>query len=165
MTKTATVLAARPRAESPNSGLSEDSRKEISAALGEILSATYGLVVKTHIHHWNVVGPLFHPLHVMLEEQYDALFEATDLYAERIRALGYLAPIPKVEVKAGVEQMTAEQMIADLLADHQAAVQMMRDAAIKAEEQKDIVTHDMLVAQMAWHEKTMWMLRSVVAKV
>lgn len=164
MTKTAAVLATKPHAVSPNSGLSAETRKAISTSLGEILSATYSLVVKTHVHHWNVVGPLFQPLHVMLEAQYDALFDATDLYAERIRALGFLTPIPKVAVKPEAQDMTAEQIVEDLLADHEACVRQMREAAIAAEDKDDIVTHDLLVAQMAWHEKTIWMLRAIIAK-
>jgi len=162
MPKTATVLATKPHAEAPNSGLAAATREEISNRLGDILSATYSLLLKTHVHHWNVVGPLFHPLHIMLEEQYGALFQATDLYAERIRALGFLAPIPKVEVNADVRGMSAEQIVADLIADHESNVRTMRETSIKAEDMKDIVTHDLLVAQMAWHEKTIWMLRAIV---
>ena len=162
MTKTAAVLATKPHDEAPKSGLDPAVRKEISNSLGEILSATYSLLVKTHVHHWNVVGPLFHPLHIMLEEQYGALFEATDLYAERIRALGFLAPIPKVSVKQETQGMNAEQIVEDLIGDHETCVRAMRDTAIKAEDKQDIVSHDMLVARMAWHEKTIWMLRAIV---
>lgn len=158
------VLATKPHAEMPKSGLADATRKEISTRLGDILSAGYSLVVKTHVHHWNVVGPLFQPLHVLLEEQYGVLFAATDLYAERIRALGFLAPIPKISVKAEAQAMTAEQIVEDLIADHEACVRAMRETAVKAEDMEDIVTHDLLVAQMAWHEKTIWMLRAIVTK-
>jgi len=164
MTKTAAILATKPHAEAPKSGLDASVRKEISNNLGEILNATYSLLVKTHVHHWNVVGPLFHPLHIMLEEQYGALFEASDLYAERIRALGFLAPIPNVSVKQETQGMSAEQIVDDLIVDHETCVRTMRETAIKAEDMEDIVTHDMLVAQMAWHEKTIWMLRAIVTR-
>jgi starvation-inducible DNA-binding protein len=164
MTKTAAVLATRPHDEAPKSGLDDAARKEISSRLGEILSASYSLVVKTHVHHWNVVGPLFQPLHIMLEEQYGALFAATDLYAERIRALGFLAPIPKIAVKTEAQSMSAQQIVEDLIADHEACVRNMRETAVKAEDLEDIVTHDLLVAQMAWHEKTIWMLRAIVTE-
>ena len=164
MKSTAEVLATKPHAEAPKSGLADATRKEIATRLGEILSASYSLVVKTHVHHWNVVGPLFQPLHVLLEQQYGVLFAATDLYAERIRALGFLAPIPKVSVKADAQGMTAEQMVEDLIADHEASVRAMRATAVKAEDMDDVVTHDLLVAQMAWHEKTIWMLRAIVTR-
>ncbi|MBB4198951.1 DNA starvation/stationary phase protection protein [Rhodoblastus sphagnicola] len=164
MNKTATVLASKPHAETPKSGLETSTRKEISDALGDILSAAYSLLLKTHVHHWNVVGPLFHPLHIMLEDQYKALFEAVDVYAERIRALGFLTPIPKVAIKPDAQAMSGEAIVFDLIADHEACVRDMREIAIKAEDKKDIVTHDMLVARMDWHEKTIWMLRAIVTK-
>jgi starvation-inducible DNA-binding protein len=164
MSKTAEVLATKPRVESTQSGIDQSARQEISGKLGEILSATYSLLLKTHVHHWNVVGPLFHPLHIMLEEQYGALFESTDLFAERIRALGFLAPIPAIAVKADAKGMSAEQIVEDLIADHESAVRMMRETAIHADDREDIVTHDMLVARMTWHEKTIWMLRAVITE-
>jgi starvation-inducible DNA-binding protein len=157
-------LGAKPRVEALHSGIDAAARKKIAESLGEILSATYSLVVKTHVHHWNVVGPLFHPLHVMLEEQYGKLFEATDLFAERIRALGFPAPVPSISVPPAAREMAAEQLVEDLIADHEAAVRTMRQAALNADELKDIVTHDMLVARMEWHEKTIWMLRATIAK-
>jgi starvation-inducible DNA-binding protein len=162
MSKSAAVLETKPHIEAPQSGLDSKVRTEISASLGDVLSATYSLVVKTHVHHWNVVGPLFQPLHTMLEEQYGELFESTDLFAERIRALGFLAPIPKVVVEPEAQSMSAEEIVEDLIADHEASVRKMRGLAIKAEDLADIVTHDLLVARMNWHEKTIWMLRAIV---
>jgi starvation-inducible DNA-binding protein len=164
MSETVEVLATKPRVESIKSGIDANARKDVSGMLGDILSATYSLLIKTHVHHWNVVGPLFHPLHLMLEEQYGALFESTDLFAERIRALGFLARIPSITVQKGADAMSAEQIVEDLIADHEAAVRMMRQVALKADDMEDIVTHDMLVARMTWHEKTIWMLRAVVTK-
>lgn len=164
MSETFEILATSPRVESVQSGIEDEAREEIAVRLGDILSTTYSLLIKTHVHHWNVVGPLFHPLHVMLEEQYEALFEATDLYAERIRALGFPAPIPTISVAPGVRTMSAEEIVVDLVADHAAAVRAMREVALKADSLEDIVTHDMLVARMTWHEKTIWMLRAVITK-
>ncbi|MBB4198933.1 hypothetical protein CCR94_15750 [Rhodoblastus sphagnicola] len=164
MKHAAAVIATKPHVESPKSGIDHATRKDISGALGDILSSAYSLLVKTHVHHWNIVGPLFQQLHTMLEEQYETLFKSTDLYAERIRALGFPAPIPHVSVEQEARTMSAEQIVDDLLGDHETCVRAMRDTAIEAEGMGDIVTHDLLVAQMAWHEKTLWMLRAVVAK-
>jgi starvation-inducible DNA-binding protein len=158
------VLGAKPRVEPMQSGIDPAARTKIAETLGVILSSTYSLVVKTHVHHWNVVGPLFHSLHVMLEEQYGELFEATDLFAERIRALGFPTPVPAISVQPAAREMGAEEIVEDLVADHEAAVRVMRQAALNADDQKDVVTHDMLVARMEWHEKTVWMLRAVITK-
>jgi starvation-inducible DNA-binding protein len=158
------VLGAKPREESIQSGIDPTARKKIADSLGEILSATYSLLVKTHVHHWNVVGPLFHSLHEMLEAQYIKLFEATDLFAERIRALGFPTPVPSISVQPAAREMGAEEIVEDLIGDHEATVRVMRQAALNADDQKDIVTHDMLVARMEWHEKTIWMLRAMITK-
>ncbi|MCW2316155.1 starvation-inducible DNA-binding protein [Rhodoblastus acidophilus] len=158
------ILGAKPRVESIQSGIDPAARERIADSLGEILSATYSLLVKTHVHHWNVVGPLFHSLHEMLEEQYGELFQATDLFAERIRALGFSTPVPSISVQPAAREMVAEEIVQDLIADHEATVRTMRQAALTAEDQKDIVTHDMLVGRMEWHEKIIWMLRAVITK-
>lgn len=164
MTNVTRALTPKPHTEALGIGLEADARATIATSLGEILSATYRLLIKTHVHHWNVVGPLFHPLHVMTEEQYNALFAATDVIAERIRALGHPAPIPAFEApKAKIADMSAKDLVEDLIADHEAAVRLMRETALMAEEADDIVTNDMLVARMTFHEKAIWMLRAVVA--
>jgi len=87
MSTTVKVLASKPQVESIQSGLDESARKKVSGLLGDILGSTYRLLVKTHVHHRNIVGPPFPPLHAMLEEQYEQLFEATDLYTEGIARL------------------------------------------------------------------------------
>ena len=73
-------------------GISESSRKTIAEGLSRLLADTYTLYLKTHNFHWNVTGPMFQTLHLMFETQYNELWLATDLIAERIRSLGYPAP-------------------------------------------------------------------------
>lgn len=168
MAKTAAILKQKPRDESVNTGLDTKDRKAIAEKLSEILADTYALTVKTHIYHWNVVGPLFHSIHVMTEEQYEDLFKATDEIAERIRALGHRAPASgnrgsEIVVELGAETKSAHDMVADLIDAHETTIRKMRDAADMAEEAEDFVSHDMLVGRMTAHEKTVWMLRAVVA--
>jgi starvation-inducible DNA-binding protein len=111
-----------------------------------------------------VVGPLFHPIHLMTEAQYEDLFAATDTLAERIRALGHPTAAPRIgHEPAATTRMSVAQLVADLVDDNEAIVRMMRDAAEAAEEARDHVTHDLLVARMTIHEKAIWMLRAVVA--
>jgi len=89
------IASLRPEASNDrmNTGLKADYRKSMSKDLSDILAATYRLTIKSHIYHWNVVGPIFKPIHELTEEHYNELFGATDIIAERIRALGHLAPV------------------------------------------------------------------------
>ena len=164
MSNPARVLEAKPRTEVIGTGLTSAQRDAVASSLQEILGATYRLLVKTHVHHWNVVGPLFHPIHLMTEAQYEDLFAASDTLAERIRALGRPTEAPRIGTEpAATAKMSVERMIDDLVADNEALVRMMRDAAEAAEEARDFVTHDLLVSRMTVHEKVVWMLRAVVA--
>lgn len=169
MSNAAEVLETKPRDEAVNTGLKAADRKKIARSLSLILADTYALTVKTHIYHWNVVGPLFHSIHEMTEEQYNDLFQATDEIAERVRALGYRAPVTgnrggEIVVELGVESKSAHDMVADLIKDHESAIRKMREAAEEAEKAGDFVSHDMLVGRMTVHEKTVWMLRAVVSE-
>lgn len=164
------VLKPELTEESPSTGISDEARLKIAEALSSVLTDTYYLVIKTHIYHWNVVGPLFHAVHEMTEEQYQNLFEAADEIAERIRALGHKAPIAdaagpgEAVVSTAASAKSAHDMIADLIADHEAAIRSMRKAAEMAEEQHDLVTHDMLTARLTYHEQVVWMLRALVTE-
>lgn len=168
MSDTLAPLKASPSPDSISLGIGEENRKEVSDALSQILSDTYHLLIKTHIYHWNVVGPLFYSLHQMLEEQYNDLFQAADVIAERIRALGFLAPVGMQTPASGLadtdaKDTTAKAMVEDLINDHEEIVRKMRDAATNAGDAKDIVSEDMLVARLTVHEKYLWMLRSIIA--
>lgn len=162
-------LASVVSIDKMNIGLEAGYRADISKDLSSILAATYRLTIKSHIYHWNVVGPVFKSLHELLEEHYNALFGAVDVIAERIRALGHLAPVKLDKTEsfapdhASVDHKTAQDMVADLIADHEEAVRAMRKAATKAGDNDDVVTEDMLTARLGFHEKALWMLRAVIA--
>ena len=148
-------------------GLADEQRVDIATRLGQILDKTYSLMVRSHIYHWNVHGPLFEPLHVLLEGHYKALFEATDDIAERIRQLGMRAPgkgqksFPTSLAQADLER-DAHGMVEDLLSQHEAACRAMREAGIAADDAGDLVTNDMLSRLLAFHEKAAWMLRTML---
>lgn len=150
-------------------GLGEDDRSMLAQHLSQVLADTYVLMVKTHVYHWNVVGPLFMPVHKITEEHYKDLFEAADGIAERIRALGHLAPLsietmlPKSTVEEEQQRRSAEGMVKQLVADHEQIARRMRDSAAVAEKLEDFVTTDMLTDRLAFHEKAIWMLRAMVA--
>lgn len=169
MTAKTHVLSPVSANDSMNIGLDAKYRTKMAGSLTEILAATYRLTIKSHIYHWNVVGPVFKPLHELTEEHYNALFGAADIIAERIRALGHLAPETMAETASfapsgkDVDQRNAHDMIADLIEDHEAAVRAMRDAAELAGDKGDVVTEDMLTARLTFHEKALWMLRAIIA--
>jgi starvation-inducible DNA-binding protein len=152
----------------PNIGIAEGARKELVKGLSRLLADTYTLFLKTHNFHWNVTGPMFQTLHLLFEEQYNELFLAADAVAERIRALGYPAPGSYAEFSAhtaikeavGVPKATA--MVADLVEGHETIVRTARSIFPVAEEAHDEVTADLLTQRLQVHEKTAWMLRSLL---
>ena len=169
MAKTAAVLKPEVHKVTIDTGLTAAYRADMAKRLSAILADTYRLTIKSHIYHWNVVGPLFKSLHELTEEHYGALFAATDIVAERIRALGHLAPSPMgnaadfAPAAKDVDNTSAVDMVNDLIAHHEASVRTMREAAEKAGDAGDVVTEDMLTARLTFHEKAIWMLRAIVA--
>ena len=149
-------------------GIPETERKEIAEGLSRILADTYTLYLKTHNFHWNVKGPHFHDLHLMFETQYNQLSEAVDELAERIRALGFAAPgtfheygqLSSIEEAKGVPK--AFDMIRELLQGHEAVSRTARGVFPATDRGEDEVTKDLLIERMNEHEKTAWMLRSLL---
>lgn len=151
-----------------NTGINENNRKNISKGLKHFLADTHQLYMRTHQYHWNVTGPMFRSLHSMFEEQYNELWTAIDDIAERIRALGDLAPgtyrdfqelssMPETP-----EPTDAKGMIRNLVAGHEAVIRSARELFGPAEEANDQVTLDLLTQRLEVHEKTAWMLRSLL---
>jgi starvation-inducible DNA-binding protein len=157
-----------PAAPAVDIGISEDDRIAIAEGISKVLADTYTLYLKTHNYHWNVTGPLFNTLHLMFETQYNELWTAVDLLAERIRSLGVLAPgsyrqfseLTVIEEADGVP--TAEGMIADLVAGHEAVTRTAREVLALADGAGDESTADLLTQRLQVHEKTAWMLRSML---
>ena len=153
-----------------NIGISDKQRENIAKGLSKVLADTYTLYLKTHNYHWNVTGPQFNALHSMFEVQYTELATAVDEIAERIRALGHLAPGSYKEYAAltsienGDSKKSADDMIRDLVKGQEAVVRTCRETFPLAEEASDEPTCDLLTVRMQTHEKTAWMLRSMLAK-
>ncbi|WP_158970424.1 Dps family protein [Chachezhania sediminis] len=141
----------------------------IAAALSDVLSDTYALTLKTHICHWNVEGPLFYAVHNLTEEQYEDMFAAADVLAERIRALGHLTPMKIAGVLGEnvVQELgdspSAGDMCEALAHDHVRVAHRLHALIEIAEGQRDAVTADLATARAAFHEKAAWMLRSLAA--
>jgi starvation-inducible DNA-binding protein len=165
-----TKTAAEAKPMSINIGIEEQDRREIAEGLSRLLADTFTLYLKTHNFHWNVTGPMFQTLHLMFEEQYNELWTATDLVAERIRALGHFAPATYKEF-ARLTSITEEdgvpvatQMIRQLVEGHETAARTARSVITIAERASDAPTADLLTQRLQVHEKTAWMLRSLLAE-
>lgn len=146
----------------------KDGTKVVETLLN-VLSDTYVLMVKTHGYHWNVTGSLFPQMHEQFGKQYDALFEAADELAERIRALGESAPNSMASMlansvvrEASGQKLSATAMLKDLIKSHEAVCARILECADVADDADDIVTEDLMVGRLEWHEKTLWMLRAQV---
>lgn len=143
------------------------SRKKIAAAASRLLADSYTLYLKTHNYHWNVRGPMFTTLHTLFELEYTELALAVDEIAERIRALGHVAPgsytafekLSKVK-EAGESVPPAIQMIEKLAADQDLVVSCARDLFAVASAANDQASADLATRRMLIHEKNAWMLRS-----
>ena len=149
-------------------GIPEQHRQQIARGLSHVLADTYTLYLQSHNFHWNVTGPMFQTLHTMFEEQYTELATAVDEIAERIRALGFPAPgtftdfqeLASIRIEPGVPAAT--EMVAQLTRSHEAVVRTARKVFPLCSEANDEPTADLLTQRMQIHEKTAWMLRSLL---
>jgi starvation-inducible DNA-binding protein len=163
-------VGAEGRAMPINIGIEENDRREIAEGLSRLLADTYTLYLKTHNFHWNVTGPMFQTLHLMFEQQYNELWTATDLIAERIRTLGFPAPgtyrefsrLSSINEAEGVPSAT--EMIRQLVEGHETVARTARAVFVTAERANDAPTADLLTERMQVQEKTAWMLRSLLAE-
>ena len=169
-TKTATKVGAEVNATPIDIGIGEKDRREIAAGLSRLLADNFTLYLKTHNFHWNVTGPMFRTLHIMFEEQYNELWTANDVIAERIRSLGVFAPatfkefsrLATIKEEDGVPQ--ALQMVRQLVDGHETAARTARGVLETAENASDAPTADLMTERLQVHEKTAWMLRSLLAE-
>ncbi len=151
-----------------NTGINEQDRKKIAEGLSRLLADSYTLYLKTHNFHWNVTGPMFNTLHLMFETQYTELATAVDEIAERIRALGVHAPGSYAQFSklTSVPEETgnpdAMEMLRQLVEDHETVVRTARGIFPAVDKANDEPTADLLTQRMQIHEKTAWMLRSML---
>ncbi|HEY0834793.1 MAG TPA: Dps family protein [Azospirillum sp.] len=149
-------------------GIAENDRKAIAEGLNRVLGDTFALYMKTHGFHWNVTGPMFNTLHTMFMTQYTELWTSLDEIAERIRALGYPAPasfsqfakLTAIGEETSVPR--AEDMIRQLVEGHETVARTARQVFPTAEQANDQPTADLLTQRLQIHEKTAWMLRSML---
>ncbi len=161
-------MKAKKLSPSINIGISSDDRKKIVQGLSELLADSYTLYLMTHNFHWNVTGPQFNSLHLMFMGQYTEQWNALDIIAERIRALGHPAPgtykefvkLASIKEVEGVPKDT--DMIRHLVEAQEATARTARKLFPVVDAANDQPTADLLTQRLEVHEKTAWMLRSLL---
>lgn len=151
-----------------NTGISAADRKKIATQLSRLLADNYSLYLKTHAFHWNVTGPMFNSLHQMFDVQYNELWLANDVIAERIRALDVFAPgsysqfgkLSSIKEESGVPDWKG--MVEQLVEGHETSARTAREAIKLAEKAGDQPSADLATQRVESHEKTAWMLRSLL---
>ena len=156
------------KGRSINIGLTDKQRKGIAGGLSTFLADSYSLYLMTHNFHWNVTGPMFNTLHLMFMTQYTEQWTALDQIAERIRALGFPAPgtykdfgkLATIKEVSGVPK--AMEMVEHLVAAQEATARTARKLFPLVDDANDQPTADLLTQRLDVHEKTAWMLRSLL---
>ncbi len=150
----------------PNDGPDAKAKKTAAEGLSKLLADSYAVYLKTHGYHWNVRGPNFSQLHALFMAQYTEMWTAIDEVAERIRALGELAPQGYgafgnlSSIKDGDPTKGANGMLKDLIASHEALISTLYGILPAAQEAGDEVTAGLITDRLTAHEKHVWMLKS-----
>ena len=168
MAKRKSAVTTRPAGTAIDIGISAGDRARIADGLSRLLADSYTLYLMTHNFHWNVTGPMFNTLHLMFMGQYTEQWTALDLIAERIRALGFPAPgtykefvkLASISEVAGVPK--ALDMVRHLVSAQEATARTARGLFPAVEKANDQPTMDLLTQRLDMHEKTAWMLRSLL---
>ncbi|MBI2261340.1 MAG: DNA starvation/stationary phase protection protein [Caulobacterales bacterium] len=151
-----------------DTGLTKTERTDVAQELTKVLADSFAVYLKTHGYHWNVRGPEFFSFHNLLEQQYRDIWAALDEIAERIRALGVLAPQSfsgfgnLTSIKDGDPEKEATAMLKELLKDHETLIATARQAFDAADAAGDEASADLMTQRLAAHEKFAWMLRSTL---
>lgn len=161
-------MSKKTRSASISIGISEDDREKITNGLSALLADSYTLYLMTHNFHWNVTGPQFNSLHMMFMDQYTEQWNALDIIAERIRALGHPAPgtykefvkLASIKEIEGVPK--SDDMVRHLVAAQEATARTARKLFDLVNAANDQPTADLLTQRLEVHEKTAWMLRSLL---
>ena len=161
-------MSKKTKAPAMDNGIAQKDREKISEGLSKLLADTFTLYMATHNFHWNVKGPMFNTLHNMFMVQYTELWNAVDPIAERIRSLGFPAPGTFKEfsklssLKEPAGELKAKEMISFLIDGNQAVARTARKLLPVADKANDQPTLDLLTQRLDIHEKTTWMLRSLL---
>lgn len=163
------TLNHKTKSSQADLGIKKEEVGHIVQSLSTVLASTYILYVKTQGFHWNLIGPHFYSLHKLSEMHYEELADAIDTLAERIRALGHIAPAnlswykKLSHIEENEDTQTAMESLKQLLVDHELMSRLLKDGVEIAEKAKDHATADLYVQRIHFHEKAAWMIRATLA--
>lgn len=151
-----------------NDGLTSEQQTGVVELLKYALADQHVLYMRMRNYHWNITGPQFQSLHLLIEKQYDQIAEAIDDTAERIRQYGAFAPgtlkemleLARLDEEPGVVP-SAREMVANLVADHEAVIRQLReDTKTAGDTYGDISVEDYFTQLVQAHQKMAWLLRA-----
>lgn len=146
-----------------------DNSKTVAHELSKVLADSYMIYQKVHGYHWNVKGPNFRALHLLFEEQYNEIWTSIDDVAERIRALGELAPMGGsalgnlTSIKDGDATLSAEDMLKDLKAGYETVIATLKAACSAADDAGDVSSADLCTVRLTAFEKHLWMVNATLS--
>jgi starvation-inducible DNA-binding protein len=145
--------------------LSDAAVRDISAKMNVVLADVFALYLKTKNFHWHVSGPHFRDYHLLLDQQSEQIFAATDDIAERVRKIGgtTLRSIGQIAELQTIEDndekfVPAHDMLRELMNDNKALVALMRDAHEVADKHEDVATTSLLENFIDQAERRTWFL-------
>ena len=161
-----TDLATRQTAplRSPTD-LGAEARRDIAAALTGVLADVFALYLKTKNFHWHMSGPHFRDYHLLLDEQADQIFAATDAMAERvrkvggttIRSIGHIGRLQRL-LDNDADFVTPEDMLAELRDDNRQVIGHLREAHGLCGEAGDVATASLIETWIDEAERRVWFL-------
>jgi starvation-inducible DNA-binding protein len=145
--------------------LKPEAVREISGALNVTLADMFALYLKTKNFHWHVSGPHFRDYHLLLDEQSDQIFAATDDIAERVRkiggmtlrSIGQVARLQRV-LDNDAEFVTPQDMLAELRDDNKQLAANLRETHGLCDEHDDVATASMIEVWIDEAERRAWFL-------
>ncbi len=152
----------------PNTGTNIEGRRQVAAALGDVLADAFRLYINAQGLHWNVEGPMFYSLHKLTEEQYQSIAASLDDIAERIRALGLPAPesLKEIEKRSAISDLPGDAelktRVQQMVTDYEKAVLRLARVTTLAERNDDVKTADLLTERIGAYEEFAWMLRATI---
>ncbi len=145
--------------------LSDAAVRDISAALNAVVADVFALYLKTKNFHWHVSGPHFRDYHLLLDEQGEQIFAATDDLAERVRKIGgttlrSIGHIAKLQRISDNDQkfVAPLDMLRELMNDNKLVAQAMREAHDIADKHEDVATASLLETFIDATERRTWFL-------
>jgi len=162
---TEAVKTRRKASLATPTGLGADAVRDISGALTILLADMFALYLKTKNFHWHVSGPHFRDYHLLLDEQGDQIFAATDPIAERVRKIGgtTLRSIGQISRQQRVldndaEYVTPLDMLAELRDDNLQLIAHMREVHDLCDEHADVASASLLENWIDEAERRTWFL-------